>query len=325
LNRDLKKFFQYVGEYQWSNIFAMIRNGSRDPEICNESFKGKLVLITGATSGIGRLAAKKFASMGANLLCINRSRERSKALKQEIESSYGVSCHNLLGDLSKLDDIHRLAAELRDWETNIDILIFNAGVYLTRKETTEDGLEKVLAVHYLSYFILTHVLMEKLKAQESARIILVNSEGHRFAAWGLRLDDLNFERRRYAGLKSYGSAKLAQLLSMIIFKERFEGSGVTINAMHPGAVKTETGQDNGPLYRWYKQHILDRMLKDPELSAEALYFLGVAPELEGVSGKFFSFTTQEMPAPPALDREIALELWDRSLEMTGLVEDENTP
>jgi retinol dehydrogenase-13 len=160
--------------------------------------------------------------------------------------------------------------------------------------------------------------MDKLKAQENARIIMVNSEGHRFAAWGLRLDDLNWERRHYSGLKSYGSAKLAQLLSMIILDEHFQKTGVTINGMHPGAVKTDTGRENGLVYRWFKRNLIDKTLKSPELSAEALYYLGVSKEIEGVSGKFFNLTTIEEPAPPALDKEVAKELWEKSLEIGGL-------
>jgi NAD(P)-dependent dehydrogenase (short-subunit alcohol dehydrogenase family) len=147
---------------------------------------------------------------------------------------------------------------------------------------------------------------------------MVNSEGHRFAAWGLRLDDLNWEKRRYSGLKSYGSAKLAQLLSMIVFDEHFQNTGVSINAMHPGAVKTDTGQENGPVYRWFKRNFIDKSLRSPQISAEALYYLGVSKEVEAVSGKFFNLTTKEEPAPPALDREVAYELWGKSLELAGL-------
>ena len=160
--------------------------------------------------------------------------------------------------------------------------------------------------------------MDKLKSQDNARIILVNSEGHRFAAWGLRLDDLNWEKRRYSGLKSYGSSKLAQLLTMIVFDDHFKDSGVSINAMHPGAVKTETGQENGPVYRWYKRNFIDRTLRSPEISAEALYYLGVSKEIDKVSGKFFNLTTKEEPTPPALDREVAYKLWEISKEMGGL-------
>src|SRR5690606_6407287 len=123
---------------------------------------------------------------------------------------------------------------------------------------------------------------EKLKSQKNCRIILVNSEGHRFAAWGLRLDDLNWEKRRYSGLKSYGSAKLAQLLSMLILAEYFRPMGVTINAMHPGAVRSETGKDNGPVYRWVKKHLFDKTLRPTEISAESIYYLGASAEMEGV-------------------------------------------
>jgi retinol dehydrogenase-13 len=113
-------------------------------------------------------------------------------------------------------------------------------------------------------------------------------------------------------------AKLAQLLSMIVFDEYFQKTGVTINAMHPGAVKTDTGQENGPVYRWFKRNFIDKSLKSPEISAEALYYLGVSKEIETVSGKFFNLTTLEEPAPPALDKELAFELWEKSLELGRL-------
>jgi NAD(P)-dependent dehydrogenase (short-subunit alcohol dehydrogenase family) len=313
-----KKFFQYYKEYQWSNIFAMIRNNRLDPKICTEDFNEKLVVITGATSGIGYHAARKYAAHGANLLCINRNQKKSEALRLEIESEYGVKCYYKIADLSNLQDIHHVAEELLKLNTPIDVLIHNAGIYLTKRELTSDGLEKVFVIQYLSSFIINYILMDKLKSQEKARIIMVNSEGHRFAAWGLRIDDLNWERRRYSGLRSYGSAKTAQLLSMIVFDEHFQKTGVSINAMHPGAVKTDTGQENGPVYRWLKRNFIDKTLKSPEISAEALYYLGVSKEMEAVSGKFFNLTTEEEPAPPALDKEVAYELWKKSLELGGL-------
>ena len=242
-----KKFARYFREYEWSNISAMIRNNRSAPLICADGFNNKLVVITGATSGIGYHTARKYASRGASLLCINRNREKSEALRHEIENEFGVRCDYRLADLSRLDDIHRVAEELLKLDTPIDVLIHNAGVYLTKRELTSDGLERVFVVQYLSSFIINYVLMSKLRSQEKARIIMVNSEGHRFAAWGLRTDDLNWEKRRYSGLKSYGSAKLAQLLSMIVFEEHLRNTGVSINAMHPGAVKTDTGQENGRL------------------------------------------------------------------------------
>lgn len=306
-----KKTVKYFREYEWSNIFAMIRNNRTDPKICTESFTNKLVVITGATSGIGYHAARKYAAHGANLLCINRNLQKSEVLSREIESEFGVKCDYKIADLSNLQDIHQVAEALLNLNTPIDVLIHNAGVYLTKRELTPDGLEKVFVIQYLSSFIINYILKEKLKSQERARIIMVNSEGHRFAAWGLQLDDLNWERRRYSGLKSYGSAKLAQLLSMIVFNEHFNNTGVTINAMHPGAVKTETGQENGKVYKWYKRNFIDKTLKSPEISAEALYYLGVSKEVEAVSGKFFNLTTLEEPAPRLLTKKLLMNFGKR--------------
>ena len=313
-----KKFFKYFREYQWSNILAMIKNNRSDPKICSDDFKNKFVVISGATSGIGYYTAKKFAAKGANLICINRNIQKSKDLCREIESEFGVKCDYLIADLSILKDIYQVAEQLINYNTPIDVIIHNAGIYLTKKEVTNDGLEKVFVVHHLSSFIINYLLMDKLKSQQQARIIMVGSEGHRFAAWGIHIDDLNWEKHRYSGLRSYGTAKTAQLLSMIVFDEKFRNTGVTINTVHPGAVKSETGQENGPVYRWFKKNFLDKTLKSPDISAEALYYLGVAKEIEAVSGKFFNLTTEEEPAPPALDKEVAYELWNKSMELAGL-------
>jgi NAD(P)-dependent dehydrogenase (short-subunit alcohol dehydrogenase family) len=309
---------QYIKEYNVPDQLAMVRNNRRDPKTCPDNFTGRLVIISGATSGIGYTTARKYASKGANLLCINRNREKSEALKREIENEFKVQCDFKLADLSIMQEVHRVAEELLALSTSIDVLIHNAGVYLTKRELTEEGIDKVFMVQYLSSFILNLMVFDKLKAQDRARIILVNSEGHRFAAWGLHTDDLNWEKRRYSGLKSYGSAKLAQLLSMIILNDFCDGTGVTVNAMHPGNVKTETGQENGPLYRWFKKNFLDKTLRLPEISAEALYYLGVSREMEGVSGRFFNLTREETPAPPALDKGAAEEIWKISLELAGL-------
>lgn len=319
------KFWQYFRAYRWSNIAAMIRNNRAAPETFTGDFSGRLVVITGATSGIGYVTARKYASFGADLLCINRNREKSEALRREIENEFMVRCDCLIADLGVLADIHRVAGELAALDRPIDILIHNAGVYMTRRELTADGLEKVFVVQYLSSFVINYLLMQKLRSQPRSRILMVNSEGHRFAAWGLHLHDLNWEKRGYSGLGSYGSAKLAQLLSMLIFAEKFGGTGVTINAMHPGAVKTETGQDNGPVYRWFKRNFIDRTLKSPEISAEALCWLGGSEKMEGITGKFFNLTTMEEPAPPALDREVARELWQISLEYGGITRSQNKP
>ncbi len=309
---------KYFKEYKWSNIFAMLRNQKLDPEICRDDFYNRLVVITGATSGIGTAAAKKYASHGADILCINRNEEKSKEVCAILEKTYNIKCTYLIADFSRLADVKAVGKKLSEWERNIDVLIHNAGLFMTAKTITADNLEMVFQTNYLSSFILNFYIKEKLKSQKGGRIIYVNSEAHRFAAWGLNLDDLNWNNHRYTGLKSYGAAKMAQLLSMKKLNEYFAGSGATVNAMHPGNIKTNSGQNNGRIYKFFKKIFVDRTARDLEISADALYYLGVSSNLDKTSGKFFNLTTEEEPAPPALDKDAAEKLWQMSLELSGV-------
>ena len=309
---------KYRKQYQWSNIGAMLRNLKSDPEICAEDFHNRLVVITGATSGIGYAAAEKYAAHGAELICINRNENKSQEACESLKSQYDAKCSYMIADFTSLASVHAVAKQLAALERNIDVLIHNAGVFVTQKTFTADNLEMVFQTNYLSSFILNEYLKEKFIRQNSGRIIFVNSEAHRFAVWGLHLDDLTWDKHRYSGLKSYGAAKTAQLLSMIKLNEYFSGTGVTVNAMHPGNVKTNSGQNNGAIYKFFKRILVDRTAKSPEVSAEALYYLGVSGKLEHVSGKFFNLTTEEEPAPPALDRDAAEELWALSRKLGGL-------
>lgn len=311
----MKKYFR---EYKWSNIFAMLRNQNLDPKICTEDFTNRLVVITGATSGIGYVTAKKYASHGADILCINRNEKKSMALCEALNRQYNTKCTSLISDFTKLAEVHAIAKQLSTIERNIDVLIHNAGVFVAKKTFTADNLEMVFQTNYLSTFILNYYTIEKFINQKSGRIIFVNSEAHRFAVWGLHLDDLAWDKYRYSGLKSYGAAKTAQLLSMIKLNEFFADTGVTVNAMHPGNVKTNSGQNNDMIYKFFKKLFVDITARPVEISAEALYYLGVSSELDNKSGKFFNLTTEEEPAPPALDKEAAEELWVLSLELGGL-------
>jgi NAD(P)-dependent dehydrogenase (short-subunit alcohol dehydrogenase family) len=308
----LQKYFK---EYKWSNISAMMRNLKSEPEICTDDFNDRLVIISGATSGIGYAAAKKYASHGAEILSINRNEQKSIEFCEDIKAHYGTKCSYWIADLSRLSEVHSIGEKLAALDRNIDVLIHNAGVFNTKKVITADNLEAVFQTNYLSTFILNHYLKDKLIKQNSGRILFVNSEAHRFAAWGLHLDDLAWVRHAYAGLKSYGAAKLAQLLSMIKLNEHFVGTGVTVNAMHPGNVKTNSGQNNGPIYKFFKKIFIDKSAKTADIAAEALYYLGVSKKLDGISGKFFNLTTEEEPAPPALDKDAAEELWALSLKL----------
>jgi NAD(P)-dependent dehydrogenase (short-subunit alcohol dehydrogenase family) len=296
----------------------MMKNNKSDPKICNDDFKDRLMVITGGTSGIGYYTCRKYASHGAKIFSINRNREKSERLCEELKRDFGVQCSYMIADFSSLNDSLRVGEELSAMGDTIDVLIHNAGVYLKRKELTKEGFETTFVVNYLSSFVINYLVREKMKAQGKGRIIMVNSEGHRFAVWGIKTEDLNWQKRRYSGLRAYGSAKTSQLLSMLILDQYFEGSGVTINAMHPGAVKTGTGKENGAFYKWYKRTIVDRFSRSPEISAEALYYLGVSSDLQDIGGRFFNLTTEEIPAPPALDMETAKKLWQVSLRMGGL-------
>ncbi|HEY9055337.1 MAG TPA: SDR family NAD(P)-dependent oxidoreductase [Rectinemataceae bacterium] len=289
----------------------------KEPELCSDSFAGKLAVITGATSGIGLYAARKYASMGARLLMINRNREKSERVREELAADFGVLAEYFIADLTLLEDMKRAGSFLAGLEQPIDALIHNAGLHLETRHETIDGLEANFAIHYLAPFVITKMLMPKLGRDGKGRIIFVGSEGYRFAMWGLDLDDLQWERNRYSGLKAYGAGKLAQLLSMHIFAKELAPLGATINAMHPGMVRTETGKDNGKLYKWYKRTFIDSRSATPDKSAEALYYLGASDALEGVTDVFFHLTTPEELAPPARDAEAAEALWERTIALLG--------
>jgi len=293
----------------------MIKNMKRQPLINLESFQERLVVITGATSGIGYLTAKKYASMGAQILMVNRNKEKSEAVKKEIEKQYKTSIDYIIADLTLLPDIVRVGQYLSSIEKPIDVLIHNAGLHLKKRTVTPSGLETNFSLHYLCPFIINKMLIPKYKKDKTGRIILVNSEAYRFAAWGLDINDLQWEKRRYSGIKAYGAGKLAQILFMHILSKELSPFNVTINAMHPGTIRTESGKDNGEFYHWYKRNIIDKFSASPDISSESLYYLGTSQNLLGITDTYFHLTTQEELAPPALDLEAANELYIKTIEI----------
>jgi len=309
--------FKYLKQYKWDDIKQMIANNRAEQHHSDVNLKEKRCVLTGATSGVGWEAAKALAAHQASIVMINRNQEKSEKACEKIRSTYHVECDYLIADFTNLEEVHQVADYLKNSDRRIDILINNAGMYCTTKTYTKDHLETVFCVNHLASFILTYKLIEKLKKNPSSRIIQVNSQGHRFN--GLTINDLNWEKRHYTGLRGYGASKTAQLLTVWEFADLLKGSGVTINAMYPGAVKSGIGENNGPLYRWYKHNLVTKFLADPSISGQALHYLAAAPELSDVSGQYFNLTLVEKPSPHALDREIGKEIWTMSKKIAGLL------
>jgi retinol dehydrogenase-13 len=298
-------------------MFLVNRNAVQ--KTTHASMKGKLCVVSGSTSGVGLSAVRRLARAGADIVLVCRNREKGEVVRQELVGEHGIRVDIVLADYTDLDTVRRAAEELLDRYPRIDVLINSVGLHSTTRTVTRAGFESVFCVNHLGTFLLTCLLLDRMKQSAPSRIIHVNSEGHRFG--GLDLDDLDWRRRRYKGLKSYGASKVAQLLTTWEFADRLDGSGVTINAMHPGDVRTNIGNNNGRLYRWWLHHVTWLFLKDPVISGEALYYLAAAPEMAEVSGRFFHLTIDEKPEKRALDREMGRKVWKKSLELTGLASD----
>lgn len=299
-----------------------IENARMPQNTTTARLDGKVCIVTGATSGVGYETAKQLAHAGAHLVLVCRNPEKAQEVKAELTALTKAEVDLVHADFANLDNVQSAAHQILQQFPAIHVLINNAGIHLTKRTLTADGFETAFGVNHLASFLFTRLLLERMIASAPARIIQVNSEGHRFG--GLKLDDLQWEKRRYRGLQGYGASKTAQLLTVWELAERLNGTGVTINAVHPGEVATNIGMNNGFLYRWYQKYILFPLLKDPKVSGEALYYFAAAPELSVTSGKFFNLTIEEKPAAHALDRTIGKRIWDISEELTGLHHKINT-
>ncbi|HSN93944.1 MAG TPA: SDR family NAD(P)-dependent oxidoreductase [Anaerolineaceae bacterium] len=277
---------------------------------------GKVCVVTGATSGVGYQAAKRLAQGGAHLVIVCRNCDKAGGVKQELENAYHCQVDVITADFSRLADVRKAAAEILANYPRIDVLINNAGIHNTRRILTEDGMEAVFAVNHIASFLFTRLLLPRLLESSPSRIIQINSEGHRFG--GLRLDDLNWDKRRYKGLQGYGAAKVAQLLTVWEFADQLKGTGVTINAVHPGEVRSNIGMNNDWSYRLYKRIFIRWMLKDTAISGSAIYYAAAALEMAAVSGQFFNLTIPEKPAAHALDRDLGKKVWAISEKLAGL-------
>lgn len=270
--------------------------------------KGKTVLITGASQGIGKQAAIELASMGATLVLICRNRQRAEAAVEEIHRRSGNAApiDVIFADLSIQAEVRRAAAEFKSRHSQLHVLLNNAGLILPERRVTVDGLEETFATNHVAYFLLTDLLLDVLKASAPARIVNVSSEAHRYPL-DVQFDDLQFERG-YGQWGAYGQSKRANLLFTYELARRLEGTGVTVNALHPGAVRSNFGHNGGVLTFLVK--LSGAFMISVEKGARTSVYLASSPEVEGVSGRYFSRCRPVRSARSTYDVETQRRLWE---------------
>ncbi len=278
--------------------------------------QGKVCLVTGATSGIGRATATALADKGAEVFIVCRNPDKGEQLKQDIIDQTGnQQVHTLIGDLAVQADIRRVAAEFLATGKPLHVLVNNAGVVNQTRTLTGDGYEEMFAVNHLAYFLLTDLLLERIKASAPARIVSVSSGAHKFVK-GMKWDDIHYEKG-YKTFTVYGQSKLANILWTRRLAQQLDGSGVTANCLHPGAVGTNLGSQNG----WFGKivmKLLSPFFRSPEKGAETSIWLATSDEVEGVTGGYFYNCKPLEPEAWAKDDKEAEKLWALSEEMVSI-------
>ncbi len=272
-----------------------------------------VVLITGATSGIGLETANLFASRRATLLLLVRDKLKGETLKESLIKKFNIECRVYIANFENLSDLKLTLDEVLHKETRIDILINNAGCYRTKKKILDSGIDSVFTVNHLAPLLITDQLIPLLEKGDIKRVVNVNSEGHRFGS--VDMDDLNWKRRIYTGLRSYGASKTAQLHTMYIISRKLKDFNITINSMHPGAVKSNIGSHSGKIYNFYMKYFLSKILKDPSISASAIFYIGTSSDLKDTTAVFFNLTIEEIPAPHAQESDISENIYKKSMEL----------
>ena len=290
-------------------------SGGRPAGVAEAALQGRSCLVTGASSGIGEETALALAGLGARVLLVCRSRERGERSRERIVRRSGNQAVDLLlADFASLAAVRQLAAEVLATCPALHLLVNNAGVVNLQRSTTVDGLETTFAVNHLAHFLLTNLLLDRMRESAPARIVNVASNGHKFGK--LDFDDLQSERD-YSWMRVYGSSKLANIVFTYELARRLEGTGVTANCLHPGAVATRLGHNNGRLGPIVTTLLKPFFLSSARGAATSIY-LAAAAEVEGVSGKYFFRRRETASSPASHDRADALRLWQESSRLTGL-------
>jgi len=275
--------------------------------------RGKTIVITGATSGIGEVAAVRLAEQGARIVFTARDKIRAAATMEKLRRANGAVDHvTHLADLSLLAEMKRVAAEIAE-EPQIDGLINNAGAVFGARQETRDGLEQTFALNHMSYFVIANLLLPRLKS--GARIVSTASGAHRRAV--LDFDDLQ-SRKNYSGFQVYSRSKLCNILFTRELARRIAGSGVTANCLHPGFVATRFGDQSGGLLAigvWAAKRLT---AISQEEGAKTIIYLASSPNAAAVSGEYFYECKIDMPSPAARNAADAKKLWDKSVEISGV-------
>jgi retinol dehydrogenase 14 len=288
---------------------------ARATEAVSGPMIGKTVLITGATSGIGRATALGLAKMGADLAIIGRDRVRTEDAAQEIRASGGGRVDLFIADLSSQSEVRKLAEELLQSLARIHVLINNVGGYFDTRHVTVDGLERTFALNHLAPFLLTNLLLEKLKQSASARVVTVSSNAQ--ATGRIDFSDLQGERS-YSGARAYSQSKLANVLFSYELARRLKDTSVTANALHPGVVSTSFGAEDPATVQRIFIPFLRPFMKSPAQGAATSIHVASAPELEQVTGRYFANNHPKKSSGPSYDQVTAARLWQVSADLVGL-------
>jgi NAD(P)-dependent dehydrogenase (short-subunit alcohol dehydrogenase family) len=277
--------------------------------------RGKVVVLTGASSGIGASAALELARRGATVVAVGRDEKRLQQVSERIRGVNPASvAEPLRADFASLSQVRGLARDLLERHPRIDVLVNNAGLVAGKRTLTEDGYESTFAVNHLAPFLLTNLLRERLIASAPSRVVTTSSDAHRSGR--IDLDDLQGERR-WSSWSAYSNSKLANALFTRALAKRLEGAGVVANCLHPGVIRTRLGRGTPAPIRlgWRAVSIF---FKSPDRGATTIVHLASAPEAGEISGAYFVDSRQSRPSARAADDELAEQLWARSEELTGL-------
>jgi NAD(P)-dependent dehydrogenase (short-subunit alcohol dehydrogenase family) len=276
---------------------------------------GKTVLVTGGTGGIGKATAAGLATVAARVGIVGRDLTRTRAAAADIAAASGNPAVDAFGaDMSSQAEVRRLAREVLDAYPRLDVLVNNVGGFWATRRVTADGLEHTFAVNHLAGFLLTDLLLDRLKASAPARIVTVSSGAQ--ANGKMNFEDLQGERG-YSGQRAYNQSKLANVMFTYELARRLEGSGVTATVLHPGVVRTGfAAEDPSPLWKVLLP-LIRPLLKTPERGAATPIYLACSPEVEGVTGKYFVSSKPKTSSKSSYDEAAAARLWRISVDLVG--------